>query len=82
MTDPIVSTPPQTLVSKLLAAAFLMLLLIILAGVSYSINSIRNINNSKVEPFLAIINNNLGVSPKLLRIISHIQFVIVDYTVS
>ena len=73
MTDPIMSTPPQTLVSKLLAAAFLMLLLIILAGVSYSINSIRNINNSKVEPFLAIINNNLGVSPKLLRIISHIQ---------
>ena len=58
---------------KTLVAIFVLLALIILAGVSFSINSIKDINNDAVEPYLAIINNNLGVNPKLLKIISLIQ---------
>lgn len=59
--------------SKSLTLVFVLLALVILAGVTYSINSIQNINNNKVEPYLAIVNNNLGVNPKLLKIISYIQ---------
>ena len=59
--------------SKMLVVIFLLLALIILAGVGYSINSIKDIDNDTVEPYLAVINNNLGVNPKILKIISHIQ---------
>lgn len=66
---------PQTSAKspKALISLLIIFTLIILAGVGYSINSIRHINNDTVEPYLAIINNNLGVNPKILKIISHIQ---------
>lgn len=59
--------------SRSLTLVFALLAMVILAGVAYSINSIQNINNDKVEPYLAIVTNNLGVNPKLLKIISYIQ---------
>ena len=58
---------------KVLVGIFTLFALVILAGISYSINSIQKINDSAVSPYLAIINNHLGINPKLLKIQSHIQ---------
>lgn len=73
MTKKLVSTSSRSATPRTLVVVFFIFALIILAGVSYSINSIKQINNSAVAPYLAIISNHLGIHPKLLTLEGKIQ---------
>ena len=59
--------------SKVVSALLIILITIILSGVSFSISTLRQIDNDTVSPYLAIINNNLGINPKLLKVLSKVQ---------
>ena len=59
--------------TKVTFAALIVLVVIILSGVSFSVYTVRQIDKSVVSPYLAIINNHLGINPKLLKVISKLQ---------
>ena len=46
---------------------------IILSGVLFSIVTVSQIDNSIDSPYIAIINNNLGINPKLQKLIIKLQ---------
>lgn len=56
-----------------MAFLFFSLATLILSGVIFSIYSIKQINNANVAPYIAIINNHLGIHPKILKISIDIQ---------
>jgi hypothetical protein len=56
-----------------MAFLFFSLAILILSGVVFSIYSIKQINNASVAPYIAIVNNHLGIHPKILKISIDIQ---------
>lgn len=49
------------------------LIVLILGSVSYSIYSVKQIDNQEIAPYLAVVNNNLGVKSKLLRLVLNVK---------